>query len=397
MTGEAKKAVYVGKGFKCSGVLISIFLLSSVILDRTKYSNILRVYSWHSQYGGTDQQMVFDLVISSTETPKSSNQTNSNRQIKEPELNVTDRMAHRKAVSQLACNNRKTIDRLMSSGTFEELLQYHKDLYALRVNDTIIEHTSIKPSRYVKVMSHNREPKVQKDFAICLPPKTGSSNWETALIKHFYAKNYTIINDDNIKYFPDEMYEILPRLETMHDLEGVIRILNARNPIGRMVSAWNDKMKTTRVTHYENYWRSIVNEMSQMAPDQPPSGYKVSLKTFVHYILEKSDGELEPHFRPQPSLCQLCAIDYDLITHQEDSSDEWPWILSQINLTGIGINSRYRRHSGNIEKYAHIIHEHGVTPDILKLLYRRFYRDHVYLGYSPQDFTKILSFVMLLP
>ena len=49
--------------------------------------------------------------------------------INEVKLNITQRMEHRKVMSKLACHNRKTIDELVSSGTFEELLQYHKDLY----------------------------------------------------------------------------------------------------------------------------------------------------------------------------------------------------------------------------------------------------------------------------
>ena len=175
----------------------------------------------------------------------------------------------------------------------------------MRVEDEDVKPASdVKPSRYVKVMSHLRIPEVKKDFAICLPPKTGSSNWETALIKHFYGKQYTMVIEDNVKYFPDEMYEILPRLRTEHDLEGAIRILSARNPITRMVSAWNDKMKKTQVEQYENYWREFLDEINQMTPDQPPPGYKISLKAFVNFILQKNDGSLEPHFRPQSSLCQ---------------------------------------------------------------------------------------------
>ena len=102
---------------------------------------------------------------------------------------------------------------------------------------------SVWASRYVKVLTHDRIHKVEKDFAICLPPKTGSSNWEAALIKKFYGKEYTLISQDNVQYFPDQMYTILPRLQQKQDLDGAIRILNARNPIIRMASGWHDKMK----------------------------------------------------------------------------------------------------------------------------------------------------------
>ena len=47
----------------------------------------------------------------------------------EAQVNLADRMAHRKAMSELACRNKERIDQLVSSATFEELLHYHEDLY----------------------------------------------------------------------------------------------------------------------------------------------------------------------------------------------------------------------------------------------------------------------------
>ena len=161
---------------------------------------------------------------------------------------------------------------------------------------------SVWASRYVKVLTHDRIPKVEPDFAICLPPKTGSTHWQDGLIGKFYPKEFTRFKEGHA----DGFYEVLPRLKQKQDLDGAILILNARNPILRMASGWKNKMQTGRGQYFDNYWAPFVNEISQITPDQPPSGYKVSLTAFSQYILKKSN--LEPHFATQSSLCQLVNI-----------------------------------------------------------------------------------------
>ena len=77
----------------------------------------------------------------------------------------------------------------------------------------------------------------------------------------------------------------------------------------------------------------------------------VSWEAFVEYVAANpGDSPHDHHWRSQFHQCRICNLEYDLITHLENSDDEVDFILEKLkveNLTYVGSGFRSTRiHKG---------------------------------------------------
>ena len=72
----------------------------------------------------------------------------------------------------------------------------------------------------------------------------------------------------------------------------------------------------------------------------------VSWEAFIEYVAANpGDRAHDHHWRSQFNQCRICNLDYDLITHLENSEDEVDFILEKLkveNLTYVGMVSKNR-------------------------------------------------------
>ena len=169
---------------------------------------------------------------------------------------VEERLLRRYNVKRLACSYRERLYAMSrnSSISFEDLLEFHrrrenmsiqpgdelKDPYSWKRFDSI---TGIKWNNNVFALRHEDSPKVQKNFLMCLPPKSGTSNWQIALAKLFItkeemaAKGIVVDESEKNNYFPAALYATVPRFHTVDHaalLEAKYnKYVNTRDPFTR--------------------------------------------------------------------------------------------------------------------------------------------------------------------
>ena len=123
--------------------------------------------------------------------------------------------------------------------SLEELLSFHQKLYDLDLESE--EKPKVPLSAHTSI---HYFPKHNASF--CLPPKSGSTSWLLSL--ESLADEYK--NDPSSRARPkSDIYKRLPSLtksELSKNFRGVEKsrkILNTRNPISKLFSAWKDKFR----------------------------------------------------------------------------------------------------------------------------------------------------------
>ena len=166
-------------------------------------------------------------------------------------------LKQRKARMRLACFNYPKITKLAETGTFgnfpplfpkswnisEELIAFNQKLYDLDLDSAPARKSEVPLSTQTSI---HYFPKNNASF--CLPPKSGSTNWLYTLEP--LADEYRKDPFSRADFGPESnIYQRLPHLtkdELSKSLRGVKKsrkILNARNPVSRLFSAWKDKFR----------------------------------------------------------------------------------------------------------------------------------------------------------
>ena len=168
-------------------------------------------------------------------------------------------LKQRKSRMRLACLNYSKITKLANTGTFgnfsplfpkswnisEELIAFHQKLYDLDLDGNLARKLDV-PVPLSNQTSIRYFPKSNASF--CLPPKSGSTNWLYTLEP--LADEYRKDPFSRADFGPESnIYQRLPHLtkeELIKSLRGVKKsrkILNTRNPVSRLFSAWKDKFR----------------------------------------------------------------------------------------------------------------------------------------------------------
>ena len=101
----------------------------------------------------------------------------------------------------------------------------------------------------------------QKHVLSCIPPKSGTSNWQTAMMRLIKIDKQMEANDNfnttfkNYK-FNDNFYKLLPRVSKIHFENDYFdfKFMNSRHPLTRLVSAYHSKFEIHG--HQKNLKRS---------------------------------------------------------------------------------------------------------------------------------------------
>ena len=278
------------------------------------------------------------------------------------------------------------------STVFEDLLDFHRQVHQTTTDLTAYKKED-KCTTNLNRISHVFNVSEPLDLLICLPPKCGTTNWQKSM-STVYLQNKGEFSPK--KLLGHSMYSILPRidlkaLKAATDARSSIfkenrfRIANVRNPFARLYSAWGDKQRLE--SPYLQYWRGI--RPFQKALGAPPKGMNNSFTAFAQYVAANpGNSKMNFHWTSSFSQCHPCAIDYNVITHLEHSSEESDYIMRMLGVgEGAKLRDRYAWSPATTDE----LKWQSVPRGTAKNIYKHYYLDFVLYGYSPDDVMKFIN------
>lgn len=163
----------------------------------------------------------------------------------------------------------------------------------------------------------------------CYVPKVACSNWKRVfqVLSGKYKKVEDILKLDHndFKFLSDYSPH-----EIEHKLQNYFKFLFVRNPVDRLVSAFQNKFRND-VDFQRQYGRSIVFKYRENPPPNP-LGDDVTLEEFLQYLSDLLPEEMNEHWRSYESLCQPCHIKYNFIGKFEYLGLETGYLLESLGL-----------------------------------------------------------------
>lgn len=186
----------------------------------------------------------------------------------------------------------------------------------------IIKKSPFKTSQF-------RNWRTLKNANICLPPKHGTTSWQSLMQKGRYHNSTFdpkqwedfVIDPpeiDRLKKLEiqraktkDFKYWILPRLQNYKTATKIIPEINnpeklnivvARHPVDKLYSAWSDKFRNTNDARYIKRVRSFIDQSSQdqtlvefqKYKEYKPKTHKIAFADFIQYYIGHNYPELIP-------------------------------------------------------------------------------------------------------
>ena len=182
-----------------------------------------------------------------------------------------------------------------------------------------------------------------------------------------------------------------------HDMLNYTKILLVRNPLERIISAYEDKFMpkvSFRLRALEQYIKTQRNK-TQMTNERRPTG--ITFNEFVMGVGEVGfpPSQMEVHFNTYYSICRICQITYDYIVFQETLLDDASYIFKHILKSDMDpyplLNPRNGPTSDeNHSKLTKHQRYDSLTPQAKSIIRSYLLPDSVLFGY---DIDKWLSWI----
>lgn len=227
-----------------------------------------------------------------------------------------------------------------------------------------------------------------ENWFACIQPKSGTTNWQKALIRAASNESSTHENAVDSK----NIYKVLPRLSDLNYkyrykkiTSTRYKILVVRHPIQRLFSAWRDKFNKSS----SDFWHTEKKYLSKIKLNKlVPDGMGCSFSDFIKYFLENKGIEKlnDHHWKSLEYQCDPCGVEYGIIALQESMDSDVGIILGEVfggdNSSGFGVgqvSKMYDTHVSSDSRYF------DLDENVLERLNSHFRRDYEMFGYSPLD------------
>ena len=104
----------------------------------------------------------------------------------------------------------------------------------------------------------------------------------------------------------------LPPLAIERKIKSYFKFMFVRDPLERLVSAYNNKFVLNNTYFHKRYGREIVKKYRKNA-GKHPKGNDVSMTEFLMYLSGTKDEDMNEHWMSYYKLCQPCAVSYDFV------------------------------------------------------------------------------------
>ena len=167
----------------------------------------------------------------------------------------------------------------------------------------------------------------EHNWIFCIPPKTGTTNWQRSLVAGLdHVHNFSSNDMKQGKM----LYAALTKMSNINNIQKTkrilfsdenIKIMNVRHPVDRLYSAWHDKFRRNMEFHQMGKLKDFLPKMTKRY--FAPEGYLCSWPDFVSYWLNETDqNNYNYHWQTAIWQCLPCGYDYEFITKTETASDD---------------------------------------------------------------------------
>lgn len=246
---------------------------------------------------------------------------NMSEQVNFPNLDIVptaeEEMTQRRLLAEKGCKIKERYNQLkhLFWNDQERLFEELKNLQSyVQSGNTIPEFETDKQVMLPFLGSQLRTIFFLEDYKMmpCLPLKTGTTNWQRALVSLLYVKNQEPQLDPN-DVNKDNLYKEIPRYSQRYNkylfpkqydstkvpclrksLRRVVgdpeytRWMNVRHPMSRLLSAWNQKFELDYdgLEIYLQYVKKIVKFEKE---EYGKNNHLVSLEAFSEYVAHLAD------------------------------------------------------------------------------------------------------------
>lgn len=278
-----------------------------------------------------------------------------------------------------------------SSGSMEKWMKLARTLEARRelmrnMCAKYKSHTSRTITR-----EHVRMIYVEDRYKLlyCEVPKAGCSNWKrTLMVLAGLASDTRAISHDTVHY-----QNHLKKLDSfdyngiMHRLQTYTKVVFAREPLERLVSAYRDKFENPNRHYHTVYGRPIIAKYrTHPSPEALSTGNGVTFTEFVQYLLDvHRPVGMDIHWTLVDNLCHPCLIDYNFIGKFENMQEESNFLLRLMKAPRNLTLPQFKDRNPKDQKTSSEITEKyfaQVSPWQRQRVYDFFYMDYQMFNYS---------------
>ncbi|XP_033100184.1 carbohydrate sulfotransferase 10-like [Anneissia japonica] len=258
-----------------------------------------------------------------------------------------------------------------------------------RVNHTrnmCRKHKNIQKMKEYPTLLVNEEHKL----VYCQTPKVGTVSWCKIFLQLSGYKNRSELMNMNVIQVSAAWKKHVPRLSDFpaakqkEILANYTKIMFVRNPLTRLLSAYNDKLVLKSSSDRQPYYQNTVNKRI-LAFFRIGGGKKrnyATFREFVRMLISKQHYIADVHWSPMHSVCFPCSIDYDVIGQLEDIENESNYILRHVG-ADIEFPHSTGTHFTNSSSYEKVIKSYATIPrfDLLNL-YQKYKYDFLLFDYN---------------
>ncbi|XP_069141719.1 carbohydrate sulfotransferase 14-like isoform X1 [Argopecten irradians] len=169
----------------------------------------------------------------------------------------------------------------------------------------------------------------------CYVPKVACSQWKKVFLMMSGKVNDSRKLDE---YTVHTVYSHFLRYlssyqpnEILHKIKHYKKFIMVRNPLERLVSAFQNKFHGTGQKNYKfvEIGMQIVRKYRKDFTE-PVTGRDVTFEEFASYVIDNPEGVRDEHWRSIVNLCSPCQVGYDFIAKQETLMEDANHIMSQM-------------------------------------------------------------------
>ncbi|CAH1784911.1 unnamed protein product [Owenia fusiformis] len=170
----------------------------------------------------------------------------------------------------------------------------------------------------------------------CMIPKVASSSWLTALLTLHMG-----IAIEELDVWPIWKENVHPPHLTDYSTEIQKKILGEyfkfmfiRDPLDRLISAWDDKFNHTKPYYSHRYGTEIIQRYrANPSIEAVQTGDNVTFNELVSYITDIDVIQrADEHWRPMTDLCHPCLIDYDMYGNFYNVEEESKFVFKNLDI-----------------------------------------------------------------
>ncbi|CAL4160668.1 unnamed protein product, partial [Meganyctiphanes norvegica] len=170
-----------------------------------------------------------------------------------------------------------------------------------------------------------------------------------------------------------------------------IRVMNARHPLDRLVSAYRNKYKDGNGPIDRQFKKYLY------ALRLKPKLTNVTFKEFLQIVVNnKKSGRENTHWKNYYRTCSACELPYDYIMKVETHSEDLRYIFKMAGVTEVDIEAKYNPTSINNMTHDHVYaadssylsYYEGVDHQLIKDIHYLFKEDYQLFGYEIPQFVQ---------